>query len=71
MAKDRYTHRVLALAVDGTAETFARTPRLPCGLGFLPDGRMLITSVLDRKILRREPDGSFVELVRIGKVAVK
>ena len=40
---DRYTRRVLALAVDGTAETFARTSGLPCGLGFLPDGQLLIT----------------------------
>jgi len=58
---DRYTRRVLALGMDGTAETFARTSGLPCGLGFLPDGRLLITSMLDRKILRREPNGAVVE----------
>ena len=66
---DRYTHSVLALAVNGTAETFARISGLPCGLGFLPDGRMLITSMLDRKILRREPDGSLVEHTDLSALA--
>ncbi len=66
---DRYTHRVLALAMDGTVETYARTPGLPCGLGFLPDGRLLITSMLDRKILRREPDGSVVEHADLSALA--
>lgn len=58
---DRYTRRVLAIAEDGPAETFTHTPGLPAGIGFLPDGRLLIASMLDRKILRREPDGSLVE----------
>src|ERR1700722_3946283 len=58
---DRYTRRVLVLTEDGTAETFARTSGLPAGIGFLPDGRLLIASMLDRKILRHEHDGSFVE----------
>jgi len=57
---DRYTHRVLSVAMDGTAETFARTDGLPCGLGFLPDGQLLITSMIDRRILLRQLDGSLV-----------
>jgi sugar lactone lactonase YvrE len=32
----------------------------PAGLGWLPDGRLLINSRLDRAIMRREPDGSLV-----------
>jgi len=58
---DRYTRRVLVLTDDGTVETFANTPGLPAGIGFLPDGRLLIASMLDRKILRREHDGSLAE----------
>jgi sugar lactone lactonase YvrE len=58
---DRYSRRVLAVSIDGTVETYARTPGLPAGLGFLPDGRLLITSMRDHKILRREQDGSIVE----------
>jgi len=32
----------------------------PSGLGWLPDGRLLFVSMLDRKIMRREHDGSVV-----------
>lgn len=52
---------MLAVGTDGVMETYATTEGLPCGLGFLPDGRLLIASMLDRKILRREHDGSIVE----------
>jgi sugar lactone lactonase YvrE len=55
---DFYTHRVLAVAIDGTAETIARVPQQPSGLGFLPDGRLLIVSMRDRKLLRLEADDS-------------
>jgi sugar lactone lactonase YvrE len=57
---DFFTQRVLAVATDGTAETVAHVPQQPSGLGFLPDGRMLIVSMRDRKVLRREIDGSLV-----------
>jgi sugar lactone lactonase YvrE len=57
---DFYTHRVLAVAMDGTAETIARVPQQPSGLGFLPDGRLLVVSMRDRKVLRREVDGTLV-----------
>jgi len=55
--------------MDGTVETYARTIGLPCGLGFLPDGRLLITSMNDRKILRREPDGTIVEHADVSALA--
>lgn len=58
---DFYTQRVLAVAMNGTAETVAHVPHQPSGLGFLPDGRMLIVSMRDRKVLRREADGSLIE----------
>jgi sugar lactone lactonase YvrE len=66
---DFYTHRVLAVAMDGTAETFAHVPQQPAGLGFLPDGRMLIVSMRDRKVLRREIDGSLVEHADLSDLA--
>ena len=44
-ASDFYTHRVLAVAMDGTAETVAYVPQQPSGLWFLPDGPMLIVSM--------------------------
>jgi sugar lactone lactonase YvrE len=36
----------------------AHVPEQPSGLGWLPDGRLLIVSMRDRKVLRREPDGT-------------
>jgi sugar lactone lactonase YvrE len=67
---DFYTHRVLAIAMDGTAETLAHVPQQPSGLGFLPDGRMLIVSMRDRKVLRREADGSLVEHADLSALAL-
>ena len=55
---DFYTQRVLAVGMDGTLETIAEVPGRPSGLGFLPDGRMLIASMRDRKIMRLEHDSS-------------
>jgi sugar lactone lactonase YvrE len=66
---DFYTRRVLAVALDGTAETLAHVPQQPSGLGFLPDGRMLIVSMRDRKVLRREADGSLVEHADLSALA--
>lgn len=66
---DFYTERVLAVALDGTAETIANVPGRPSGLGFLPDGRMLIVSMRDRRILRRELDGSLVEHANLTSLA--
>jgi sugar lactone lactonase YvrE len=66
---DFYTQRVLAVALDGTVETIAEVPGRPSGLGFLPDGRMLIVSMRDRRILRRELDSSLVEHANLSSLA--
>jgi sugar lactone lactonase YvrE len=66
---DFYTGRVLAVAEDGTAETLAYVPGQPGGLGFLPDGRMLIVSMRDRRILRREFDSSLTEHADLSTLA--
>lgn len=59
---DFYTHRVLAASVGGPShgvvETIAHVPGVPGGIGWLPDGRMLIASKHDRSVLLREADGS-------------
>jgi sugar lactone lactonase YvrE len=66
---DFYTQRVLAVAMDGTADIVAQVPHQPSGLGFLPDGRMLIVSMRDRKVLRREADGSLIEHADLSSLA--
>ncbi len=58
---DFYTHRVLSAREDGSdLRTEAHVPGQPSGLGWLPDGRLLIVSMRDRTLLRREPDGTLV-----------
>ena len=39
---DFFSHRVLALGLDGKAETMARVPECPSGLGWMPDGSLLV-----------------------------
>ena len=57
---DFYTHRVLSAQADGSDQHVeVEVPQQPSGLGWLPDGRLLVVSMRDRKILRREPDGSW------------
>jgi sugar lactone lactonase YvrE len=38
-------------------EVVVETPDRPSGLGFLPDGRLLIVAMGERKLLRLDPDG--------------
>ena len=58
---DFYTYRVMSMAEDGSdLRVEASVPEQPSGLGWLPDGRLLIVSMRDRKVLRREPDGTLV-----------
>jgi sugar lactone lactonase YvrE len=49
---DYWRHQVLTIAPDGAAETVAEVPGSPSGLGWLPDGTLLVVSMLDRKLLR-------------------
>jgi sugar lactone lactonase YvrE len=41
----------------GAAETVALVPEGPSGLGWLPDGRLLVVSMRNRRLLRQERDG--------------
>ncbi|WP_420993881.1 SMP-30/gluconolactonase/LRE family protein [Cupriavidus sp. 30B13] len=66
---DFYTHRVLAVSLDGRVEQIAEVPQQPSGLGWLPDGRLLVVSMRDRKVLRRERDGSLAVHADLSAVA--
>src|SRR5919206_4692651 len=58
---DFYTHQVLSAQEDGSdLRLEAEVPGQPSGLGWLPDGRLLVVSQHDNRILRRENDGSLV-----------
>jgi sugar lactone lactonase YvrE len=55
---DMGANEVVVADLEGRSEVIARVPAMPMGIGWLPDGRMLIVSARDGLLLRREPDGS-------------
>lgn len=52
---DQHAHQVLALDPAGGVEEIVRVEGQPSGLGWTPDGRLLIVSMLDRRLLRLDP----------------
>lgn len=60
-ASDFYTGQVIAVDLQGRVEVICRVLQQPSGLGWLPDGRLLISSMKDRKLLRREADGTLTQ----------
>ncbi|MCE6997634.1 SMP-30/gluconolactonase/LRE family protein [Saccharothrix sp. S26] len=66
---DFYDHEVRALDLGtGEQEVVCEVPQQPSGLGWLPDGRLLVVSMRDRKVLRQE-DGALVEHADLGGIA--
>lgn len=65
---DFYSFRVLAVDSNGRAETIAEVPHRPSGLGWLPDGRLLIVSMLDRSVYRLDA-GKLTKLADLSSVA--
>jgi sugar lactone lactonase YvrE len=58
---DFYTHTVHSVREDGSdLRTELEVPHQPSGLGWLPDGRLLVVSMRDATVLRREHDGTVV-----------
>ena len=57
---DFFDHSVFSVSPDGKRTVEAEFEWESAGLGWLPDGRLLIVSRLDRKVMRREPDGTLV-----------
>ena len=65
---DMYAQSVHCLDTDGTLSTVAEVPGRPSGLGWLPDGRLLVVSMAQRKLLRLEPQG-LVEHADLSQLA--
>ena len=58
---------VLAVDLEGRCQVVAQVKSLPLCTGWLPDGRMLIVSSPDGRLLRREPDGSLDTYADLGR----
>ncbi len=54
---DMHAKSVLRVGLDGRVEPVVRVEACPSGLGWLPDGRLLVVSMQDRRLLRLDPGG--------------
>jgi sugar lactone lactonase YvrE len=66
---DIHADRVLRVGPNGGYEVVATFDGPTSGLGWLPDGRMLVVSMNDRRVLRLEADGCFVEHADLSGIA--
>jgi len=60
--------RVRTVALDGSSEDVVVVPGQPSGLGWGPDGRLLVVSMTDRRLLRLEDHG-LVEVADLRQLA--
>jgi sugar lactone lactonase YvrE len=65
---DFFTHRVLSIGFDGSIVEVCQVPGQPSGTGFLPDGSLLVVSMLDRRVLRLD-HGTLVEHADLSQLA--
>ena len=65
---DMHDRKVIALDLEGRAEVIVEVPQRPSGLGWTPDGKLLIVSMLDRKLLRLE-GSRLVEVADLSAMA--
>jgi sugar lactone lactonase YvrE len=51
---DFYDHAVHACTLDGDDERLVEVPGQPSGLGWLPDGTLIVSSMTDRAVMRHD-----------------
>lgn len=66
---DMHGPNVIAVDLNGKSEIIATVENSPSGLGWLPDGRLLIVSMRDRKLLVRGADGKLSQHADLSKLA--
>ncbi|MGH2944731.1 MAG: SMP-30/gluconolactonase/LRE family protein [Solirubrobacteraceae bacterium] len=65
---DFFAHEVLSLEPGGPPEVVCEVPAQPSGLGFDAEGRLLVVSMLDRRLLRLD-DGELAAVGRLDALA--
>lgn len=65
---DFFTHLVMTVDLKGNTETVVEVLGQPSGLGWIPDGRMLVVSMMDRRLLRLDAEG-LVEAADLSQLA--
>jgi sugar lactone lactonase YvrE len=66
---DFYQGTISSVGHDGRRRVEVDHEGRPSGLGWLPDGRLLFVSMLDRRVMRRELDGTIVEHADLDGIA--
>jgi sugar lactone lactonase YvrE len=52
LVADMMTKQISKISLDGDRQVFAELPNRPAGMGVLPDGSLLVASMLDCRLLR-------------------
>jgi sugar lactone lactonase YvrE len=63
--------RIFSVAADGPPAVEVEVASFPLCFDFLPDGRLLIVSSAERRLLRREPDGSLLPHADLAPISTK
>jgi sugar lactone lactonase YvrE len=66
---DFYRHTVSAVTPEGEQEAVLIVDQQPSGLGWLPDGTLLVVSMKDRRLLRRTTAGAVEEVADLSRLA--
>jgi len=66
---DFYAHAVKSVSPEGDLRTEFSIDDEPSGLGWLPDGDLLVVSMEQRRLLRRSPDGEIRLHADLSKIA--
>ncbi|MSY72600.1 MAG: gluconolactonase, partial [Actinobacteria bacterium] len=67
---DMHGHRVVRTDLDGNATTVVELAHdEPSGLGWLPDGRLLVVAMETQRLHRLEADGTLVEHADLSGIA--
>jgi sugar lactone lactonase YvrE len=67
-AVDFYRQTVFTYDADGREEPVLEVEAQPSGLGWLPDGDLLVVSMKDRRVLRRAADGTVTEHADVSEL---
>ncbi len=65
---DFYRHAVFSYDHDGRERLEVEVEAQPSGLGWLPDGELLVVSMKDRRVLRRRADGTVVVHAQLSEL---
>ena len=64
---DFYREAVFTVDTSGREELVLSVPGQPSGMGWLPDGSLLVVSMRDHRLLRRSEDGTVEEVADVSE----